>query len=62
MAGVTYVWITSERDEQMGLNDTLLRSATTMNQKRQRIRDAKVHFKPKKQETRVSAGHLYSVL
>lgn len=46
--------LTSERDRQMGLNDTLLRSATTMNQRRQRIMDAEVHFEPKEQETKLT--------
>ena len=46
--------LTSERDGQMGLNDTVLRSATTMNQRRQGIMDAEVHFKPKKQDTKLT--------
>jgi len=54
--------LTSERDGQMGLNDTVLRSATTMNQRRQAIMDAEVHFKPKKARHQTHAGHLWSVL
>ena len=61
IAAVMNVWMISGRGRQMGLNDTL-RFVRAMNQRRQRIMDAKFHLKPKKQETKVSPGHLWSVL
>ena len=45
--------LNSETDGQMGLSGTVLRSAPTMNHRRQGIMDAEVPFKPKQQETKL---------